>query len=111
MMNFLVLKFKKSRNLYICLEKEECYNNSWMKVYHDIEKLFEPWKNRKLTLFGKSCIFNTLSISKLTYAATIHIFPDKECIAKLQRFLYNFIWVKTERTKRNTLYCGFINIR
>ena len=27
--------------IYIGHDKEECYNQNWMRIYHDIEKLFE----------------------------------------------------------------------
>lgn len=55
-----------------------------MKLYHDIENIFYSWKRTKLALVGKSCIVNTLAISKLKKAATI---PDKECITILQRLI------------------------
>lgn len=55
-----------------------------MKLYHEIENIFYSWKRTKLALVGKSCIVNTLAISKLKKAATI---PDKECITILQRLI------------------------
>lgn len=89
--------------IYIGHDKEECYNKNWMKIYHDMEKLFESWKRRKLTVFGKSCMIKTLATSKLVYIASILCIPDKEYICKVQRLLFNFIWDKSERIKRNTL--------
>ena len=89
--------------IFIGHDKVECYNKNWMKVYHDVEKLFESWKRRKLTLFVKSCIINTLALSKLTYIASILNSPENDFIKKIQRLIYNFIWDKTERIKRNTL--------
>lgn len=68
-----------------------------------MEKLFESWKRRKLTLFGKSCIINTLAISKLIYVASILCLPGKEFLKKIQRLIFNFVWNKSERIKRNTL--------
>lgn len=61
----------KLSGIYIGQDKEECYNNNWMKIYYDIVKLFESWKRRKLTVFGKykklkkKCIIKALSTSKL----------------------------------------------
>ena len=49
---------------YLYHDKVECYNKNWMKVYDNMEKLFESWKKRKLTIFGKCCVVNTLAISK-----------------------------------------------
>lgn len=53
-----------------------------MKTYHDIEKLFESWKRRKLTLFGKSCIVNTLALSKVTNVASILNSSENDFIKK-----------------------------
>ena len=99
----IIYKAVKCLGVYIGHDKEECYNKNWMKIYHDIEKLFESWKRRKLTLFGKSCIIKTLAISKLVYVASILTLPDNAYIKKIQRLIYNFIWNKTERIKRNVL--------
>ena len=63
-------------------------------------KLFESWKKRKLTLFGKTC---TMAISKFIYTATILRLRTEEYGKKTQRLIFNFIWNKTERIKRNTL--------
>ena len=35
---------KCNLGIYIGHDKEECYNKNWMKIYHDMEKLFESWK-------------------------------------------------------------------
>lgn len=51
-----------------------------MKVYHDIEKLFESWKKRKLTLSGKCSIINTLAVPKLIYLSTILELPEENYI-------------------------------
>lgn len=89
--------------IYIGHDRKECYNKNQMKIYHDIEKFFESWKRKKLTVFGKSCIIKTLATLKLVYIASLVCIPDKEYIRKVQRLLSNFVWDKSERNKRNTL--------
>ena len=74
-----------------------------MKVYHDIETLFESWKKRKLTLYGKCSVINSLALAKLIYTASILESPDGEFIKKINRLVLNFIWNKTDRIKRNTI--------
>jgi hypothetical protein len=93
----------KCLGIYIGHDKIECYNKNWMKVYHDIDTLFESWKRRKLTLFGKCTVTNSLAISKLVYLANILELPDETYFKKINRLIYNFIWNKTDRIKRNTL--------
>ena len=68
-----------------------------------MEKLFESWKKRKLTLFGKTCIINTLAISKFIYKTSILPYPEEALINKVKSDIFNFIWNKTDRIKRNTL--------
>ena len=89
--------------IYIGHDKIECYNKNWMKVSHDIDTLFESWKKRKLTLFGKCTVTNSLAISKLVYLANILELPDENYIKKINRLIFNFIWNKTDRIKRNTM--------
>lgn len=48
----IVNKVVRCLGIFIGYDKEECYNNNWIKIYYDIEKLFEFWKRRKLILFG-----------------------------------------------------------
>ena len=67
-------------------DKLECYNKNWMKVYHDVEKLFESWK-RKLSIFGKCTIINTHALSKLLYIANILELPGKKFIKDINRLI------------------------
>ena len=93
----------KTLGIYIGHDKAECYNKNWMKTYHEMEKLFESWKRRKLSIFGKCTIINRLALSKLIYIANILELPDKKFIKDINRLIYNFVWNKTDRIKRNTL--------
>ena len=57
-----------------------------------MQKLFEPWKKRKLTIFGKkTCIVNTLGISIL---ASILPMPCENFFKKTNRLIFNFLWGK-----------------
>lgn len=48
----IVNKVVRCLGIFIGYDKEKCFNNNWIKIYYDIEKLFEFWKRRKLILFG-----------------------------------------------------------
>ena len=61
----------KCLGIYIGHDKDDCYNKNWTKTLSDMEKLFESWKKRKLTIFGKTCIINSLALSKFIYKAYI----------------------------------------
>ena len=74
-----------------------------MNYQRDIKNLLHSWKSKKLTIFGKSCIVNTWAISKLIYAGTLLNTPDDEFIRGINRIIFNFIWNKKDRIRRNTL--------
>ena len=93
----------KCLGIYIGHDKSECYKLNWVNTVNDMEKLFESWKKRKLTLFGKTCIINTLAVSKFIYKASILPYPEEALINKVKSNIFNFIWNKTDRIKRNTL--------
>ena len=93
----------KCLGIYIGHNKEECYIKNWMDVYHGIEKLFESWKKRKLTILGKCCIVNSLALSKLLYVASLLPMPNEEYIKKINKLIYNFIWNSRDRIRRNVL--------
>ena len=73
------------------------------KIHDDIQNIFEPWKKRKLTIFGKTCIIISLAISKLVYKATILTYPGDEFMKKLLKLIFCFLWKSRERIKRNIL--------
>lgn len=41
-------KAVKCLGIHVGHDKIECYNKNWMKIYYDIDTLFESWKRRKL---------------------------------------------------------------
>ena len=89
--------------MYIGHDKELCYQNNWIKCIYDTEKLFESWKTRNLTIFGKCSIINSLAISKLLYLASVLKFPEQKEYQYMNKIIYGFLWKKRDRIKRATL--------
>ena len=83
----------KCLGVYIGHDKKECEKRNWEKKLTDMKKLFESWKKRKLTIFGKITIINTLAISKLIYNFTILNVP-LHIIKEINSMIYNFSWKK-----------------
>lgn len=67
------------------------------------EKILDSWRTRKLTLFGKYQIINSLIVSKLLYVATILENPDQTIFKQVNKIIFSFLWGKRERIKRKTL--------
>lgn len=93
----------KCLGIHIGTNKDECYKNNWVDKSEKMKKLFETWKKRKLTIFGKTEIINTLGISKFLYVASILPLPNENIIKGLNRTIFNFLWGTKDRIKRKTM--------
>lgn len=93
----------KSLGIYLGHDKDECYNKNWTSKLENFSRILSVWKIRNLTIFGKCTIINTLAISKLVYNAFILQNPKPEYFKNVSKMIFNFIWKKRDRIKRNTL--------
>ena len=66
-------------------DKDECFKRNWENTMNDMEKLFESWKKRTLTTFGKCRIINILAISKLICIAPILPLPQPNFIKDVNK--------------------------
>ena len=90
--------------IYIGHNKDACNDLNWYSKVNKMEGILEIWKTRRnLTLFGKVQVIKCLAMSGLIYTATNCEIPSTDIIKDINKILYNFIWGKTERIKRNTL--------
>ena len=87
---------------FIGHNKIECYRKKWIYKSEELEKLFETWKKRRLTLFGNCEIINTLTLSKLLCSASILPLPE-HFMKSLNKKIYGFLWNSRDRIKRNTI--------
>lgn len=51
-----------------------------------MEKLFESCKKRKLKIFGKTCVVNSLAVSKLLYVGSILPIPENDLMKKKRKW-------------------------
>ena len=93
----------KCLGIYIGHNKIECNEKNWLCKLREFEKILDSWRTRKLTLFGKCQIINSLIISKLLYVATILENPDQTIFKQVNKIIFSFLWGKRERIKRKTL--------
>ena len=73
----------RSLVIYIGHNKTQCYELNWSKTSDDMQKLFDSWKKRKLTIYGKASVVYSLSISHLIYKASTLSFNDLEYIQQI----------------------------
>ena len=92
----------KCLGIHIGNDQSKCKEKNWESKLKNFEKIIESWKSRKLTLFGKVQIINSLAISQLVYNFTILSTPE-DIIKRIQTTIFNFIWNKKDRIKRNNI--------
>ncbi len=92
----------KCLGIYIGNDIKQCEQRNWQSKLNDFQKTLESWKTRKLSLFGKVQVVNSLAISKLVYNFSILPVSD-ERIKEIQKLVTNFIWNKKDRIKRLTV--------
>ena len=75
---------------------------NWNNKLDKIKMVFERWKSRNLTLFGKILIIKSLAASKLYHTMSIIETPDS-ILKEFEKMTFNFLWNATDRIKRKTL--------
>lgn len=93
----------RSLGIYLGHNYKECYEKNWTSKLEKLERILSVWKRRNLTIFGKCTVVNTLAISKLVYNAFILSNPDNGFFKDVTKLIFNFLWKKKDRIKRNTL--------
>ena len=80
-----------------------CEQENFSQKICEIQKLFNTWSQRDLSLYGKITIAKTLGLSKLIFvSACIHTPPHYKDISN--KLITDFVWNnKKSKTKRDTL--------
>lgn len=60
-------------------------------------------EKKKTYYLKKTCIVNSLAISKLIYVGSILPLPYQDFLKKIKCSIFNFIWNKRDRIKRDTI--------
>jgi len=97
----------KCLGIYIGYDVEKCNEYNWKPKIDKLKRVLSSWKERELSIFGKSMLVKTLGISSLIY--NFMLLDVKEShIKEINRILYDFMWFNKERIQRKTLI-GDIN--
>ena len=88
--------------VHIDRNMDECHSLNWDKKIASIEDILLRWSCRKLTIYGKIEIINTLALPKLIYYCSILPVPDI-VIQKLEKILLSFLWGKSQKVKKTVI--------
>ncbi len=89
----------RALGIYIGHDQQTCINENWTEKIEKMRMVFERWKSRKLTIFGKILIIKSISTSKIIHTMSILSTPE----SVLKQVNFNFIWDANDRIKRRTL--------
>ena len=85
-------------------QDSETWSENFEEKFCKARKIIKGWKNRFLSLTGKIVIIKTLLIPLFTHIFTALPNPPGDCISKLKKEIFQFIWGgKTDKIKRNSL--------
>lgn len=93
----------KCLGIYVGLNKNICNEKNWICKLKEFEKILDSWRCRKLTIFGKCQIINSIILSKIIFTATVLENPGNDYFKKLNKLFFSFLWGNRERIKRHTL--------
>ena len=84
--------------IYVGHDKNECHDRNWTDRINKLMKVFERWKHRHLTLFGKILIVKSLAASLLVHPMSILSTPN-EVLKEIEKLIFKFLWDAKDRIK------------
>lgn len=91
----------KFLGIYFGYNYKECYEKNWISKLEKLEWILSVWKRRNLIIFGKCIVVNILVILKFVYNVFILFNLDIGFFKDVIKFIFNFLWKKKDRIKRN----------
>ena len=82
-------------------------DDRWFGIFSKFTKTLNNFKQRHISLRGKSYVINCLTSSKLWYVGSTTLLPT-HYLFQFNRVLFNFLWKsKSDPLNRNTVYLPF----
>ena len=76
---------------------------NYKEILSKIKRLIGWWKQRDLTMFGKTKLLKMYVFSKLNYVSSLMTVPQS-IFEEIEKISFNFIWGGRDRIKRKILY-------
>ena len=85
--------------------QEEICDLNWNPVITKIVRSLNMWKQRNLTILGKTTVINCIALSKLWYLGTVLRMPQEK-IYLIEKEVYSFLWNgKRSRVNKFMVQC------
>lgn len=94
----------KTLGVYFSYNEKACEKLNFEDKLHKCERILNMWRQRNLTMIGKSLIIKTFIISQFLYISCALQMPNMY-LSKLENMMFNFLWAgKKPKIKRDVLY-------
>ena len=91
--------------IQITADHETLLKTNYDPVVTKIITICNIWRQRDLTIYGKTTIIKTLLISQLVYVMSVLPSPTDAYFKNITQILFNFLWDgKPDKIARNVLY-------
>uniref|UniRef100_A0ABM0MSU2 Uncharacterized protein LOC102804495 n=1 Tax=Saccoglossus kowalevskii TaxID=10224 RepID=A0ABM0MSU2_SACKO len=91
--------------IHFSYDKRDNYARDVNKAVSNMKMIFNSWKRRKLSLFGKVLIIKTFGISQFSYILN-SITLKKQTIQEVHKIMYEFLWEGKDKIARSTMMGG-----
>jgi hypothetical protein len=81
----------KLLGIHITYNEEERNNLNYQSKIPIIQNIFDQWKQRNLTIYGKILLIKTFALSQIIYTASVIPVPDK-ILLEIEKMIYGFLW-------------------
>ena len=93
----------KMLGVFVGYDVKKCYDYNVQPRLTELKDKLDIWKNRDLTLRGKTLLVKSLGISQMTYLMSVNCVSD-DILSDIQKILYKFLWNgKPDKIKRSVL--------
>ena len=94
--------------IYNSYDKLLYKQNNFERALNNFKMTINMWKNRTLSLYGKTTILKTLAIPKLLYVSSMSQAPS-DFIKEVKKAMCNFLWYGRPKIKHNVLINNHCN--
>jgi len=101
-LGYKIVIHMKITGVVFTYNKEINTHKNYQDALIGIEKMFNIWKQRSLSIIGKIQIIKTYGITKTLFITNMKNTPA-DIITKVNTILYNFIWNGPDKVKRSAI--------
>ncbi len=78
------------------MTRSNVMKKNWTAKLDKIKIIFERWKSRHLSIFGKNLIIKSLASSILIHTMSI-LYTPEDVLKEIEKLIFDFLWDKNEK--------------